>query len=172
MVTKQQQLRWLAKSWTMWPKFMLSDSAAMSQESLGEHILFSSQGYWLITRQEWQQERDKMNSKPEVDNSWYDRGELPPVRRECEMKHKCWDEFQRVFVLAITSEYVIVSGNTTPAREQHYHLRDITFRPVSTEREKAIDEMKSLCAYPGSWNSTYKSFAEALYAAGYRKVAP
>ena len=165
MVTKQQQLEWLAKKYERWP--VVDEYVVMNGYGIG-----IAGGAHYITKGEWQQERDKMNSKPEVDSSWYDRGELPPVRRECEMKHKCWDEFQRVFVLAITSEYVIVSGNTTPAREQHYHLRDITFRPISTEREKAIDEMKSLCAYPGSWNSTYKSFAEALYDAGYRKVKP
>ena len=170
MVSKQQQLEWLVKNVSEFPDGM--DKVFASVYCVGIFVGFLAEEKHEITRQEWQQERDKMNSKPEVDNSWYDRGELPPVRRECEMKHKCWDEFQRVFVLAITSEYVIVSGNTTPAREQHYHLRDITFRPISTEREKAIDEMKSLCAYPGSWNSTYKSFAEALYAAGYRKVAP
>ena len=108
----------------------------------------------------------------EQDNSWYERGELPPVGCECEIKHKCWNGFERFTVVAITKEYVIVEDDSVVAREQHYHLYDMTFRPLSTERERAIDEMKLLCAYPGSWNSTYKSFAEALYAAGYRKVKP
>ena len=154
---------------------MLSDSAAMSKESLGEHILFSSQEYWLITQQEWQQERNKMNSKPEVGSSWYDRGELPPVGCECEIKHKCWVEFKRVSVLAITSEYIIVSGNTTPAREQHYHLRDITFRPLRTEREKAIEEIASYF-YDADGCQVTPCVADIisvrLYSAGYRKVKP
>ena len=169
MVTKQQQLEWLAKEWKLW--LHSSSRLFMSKSCVGDFVSMTNDSH-QITRQEWQQERDKMSSKPEVDNSWYERGELPPVGCECEIKHKCWVEFQRVSVLAITSEYVIISGHPTPAREQHYHLRDITFRPLCTEREKAIDEMKSLCAYPGSWHSTYKSFAEALYAAGYRKVKP
>ena len=165
MVTKQQQLEWLAIQCDKWPSGM--EYLLMSDFTIG---LIG--GDVKVTRQEWQQERDKMSGKPEADNSWYERGELPPVGCECEIKHKCWVEFQRVSVLAITSEYVIISGHPTPAREQHYHLRDVTFRPLCTEREKAIDEMKSLCAYPGSWCSTYKSFAEALYDAGYRKVKP
>lgn len=37
-----------------------------------------------------------------------------------------------------------------------------------TEKEKAVDAMKELCAYKGSWNTTYKTFAESLYDAGYR----
>ena len=171
MVTKQQQLEWLANNLDKWKSGY--DFAVVDKCTDGSfYVRWPSVCSSGITKKEWKRERDKMNSKPEVDSSWHERGELPPVGCECEIKHKYWVEFQRVSVLAITSEYVIISGHPTPAREQHYHLRDITFRPLRTEREKAIDEMKSLCAYPGSWCSTYKSFAEALYDAGYRKVKP
>lgn len=47
------------------------------------------------------------------------------------------------------------------------------FRPIKTqqeiEREKAIEDMKSLCKYKGSWESTFKAFAEDLIDAGYHK---
>ena len=165
MVTKQQQLEWLAKAYKTWPE-QGSHSLRLSAFEVGKFAIVNCH---IITREEWQQERDKMSGKPEVDNSWHERGEFPPVGCECEMKHRLWIKPKEVKIAAITKEYVIVVDGQC---EQHYYLRDITFRPLRTEREKAIDEMKSLCAYPGSWNSTYKSFAEALYDAGYCKVKP
>ena len=87
------------------------------------------------------------------------------------MKHTCWDEFQHVFVLAITRQYVIVSSYSTPEIEQHYHLREMTFRPLCTEREKAIEELNTLVGdiekYP-----TWRDAIAAIYDAGYRKVKP
>ena len=167
MITKKQQLEWLANKYKTWPE-PSSPYLSLSAVELGKFAIVNSH---TITRTEWQQERDKMSSKPEVGSSWYERGELPPIGCECLIHHVCWykDIYRKVKIVATTEDYLIVKED---GREQHYHLNQITFKPRETEREKAIDEMKSLCAYPGSWNSTYKSFAEALYAAGYRKVKP
>ena len=111
-----------------------------------------------------------MSSKPEVDSSWYECGELPPVG--CECSAMCDGNWVTVEVLRhrVNNAGMNVAAVMNCASFNVFWATD--FRPLRTEREKAIDEMKSLCAYPGSWNSTYKSFAEALYAAGYRKVAP
>ena len=111
-----------------------------------------------------------MSSKPEVDNSWYKHGEFPPIGCECEVKHKCWDGFERVTVVAITKEYAIVEDDSVVAREHHYHLHDMTFRPLRNEREKAIDEMANLIAR--SVFGSAKCQAEKLYDAGYRKIKP
>ena len=164
MVTKQQQINYLANLWGRW---LMDDDYVV----MGGSVIGSFGGQYVITRQEWQQERDKMSSKPEDDNSWHERGDLPPVGCECLIHHVCWykDIYRKVKIVATTEDYLIVKED---GREQHYHLNQITFKPRETEREKTIDEMKSLCAYPGSWCSTYKSFAEALYDAGYRKVKP
>ena len=47
------------------------------------------------------------------------------------------------------------------------------FRPLKTEqeikREKAIEDMKSICKYKVNWDSTFKAFAEDLIDAGYHK---
>ena len=111
-----------------------------------------------------------MSSKPEVTNSWYECGEFPPVGCECEIKHKCWSGFERVTVVAITKEYAIVENDSIITREQHYHLHDITFRPLRNEREKAIDELANSIA--SSVFRSAKCQAEKLYDAGYRKVKP
>ena len=110
-----------------------------------------------------------MSSNPEIDNSWFDRGEFPPVGCECEVKHKCWDGFERVTVVAITKEYAIVEDDSVVAREQHYHLCDMTFRPLRNERERAIEDMANLIAK--SVFGSAKCQAEKLYDAGYRKVS-
>ena len=171
MVTKQQQLEWLAKKYCIWP---VLDGAPIRMSSVAIGEVNNGLGVaHHIRMDEWQQERDKMSSKPEVDNSWYERGELPPVGCECEMKHTCWDEFQHVFVLAITKEYVIVSDHSTPAIEQHYHLREMTFRPLSTERKKAIEEIASyFCDADGCQVTPCVAdiISTRLYDVGYRKL--
>ena len=65
MVTKQQQLKWLAKKYKTWPE----QGATYLGLSVTEVGKFAIVNCHLITRQEWRQERDKMSSKPEVDHS-------------------------------------------------------------------------------------------------------
>lgn len=43
------------------------------------------------------------------------------------------------------------------------------FRPIPTEEDRAVKEMKQYCEYPGSWKSTYEGFARELVKAGYHK---
>ena len=114
-----------------------------------------------------------MSSKPEVDNSWHERGELPPVGCECYIRHSCWnsEKYEKVTVAAITNEYVIVKYATF---EQHYMLNDISFRPLRTERDKVIDEMigilKAKFDRPGVDGIAVADIVDELYDAGYRKV--
>ena len=164
-VTKQQQLEYLAKECNSWRG---RDFILASDTELGYRLPVSS-GCHMITREEWQQERDKMSSRPEVGNSWHERGEFPPVGCECDIRHSCGnsEKYEKVTVAAITSEYVIVKYATF---EQHYMLKDVSFRPIRTEREKAIDEM--LLAVDHIKEGNFETFIGALYDAGYRKVKP
>ena len=176
MVTKQQQLEWLVDTFDMWPNIN-SCAIKMSVKSIGCEALLDGECH-TITRQEWQQEVDKMSSKPATDNSWYERGELPPVGCECEIKHRCWCGFERFTVVAITKEYVIVEDDSIVAREQHYHLRDVTFRPLRTEREKAIDSLAASIGAEFKFEGydlhtrITRSLSEFIYDSGYRKVKP
>ena len=118
-----------------------------------------------------------MSSKPEVTNSWHERGELPPVGCECYIRHSCWnsEKYEKVTVAAITNEYVIVKYATF---EQHYMLKDISFRPLRTEREKAIDEIAASIGAQFKFEGydlhtrIIRSLSEFIYDAGYRKVKP
>ena len=181
MVTKQEQLEFAAKHIEKWKSGY--DYAVVERDADGYlYVRWPSVCTRGITKKEWLREREKMSSESEVDASWHERGELPPVGCECEIRRNCWREFQRITVVAITKEYVIVEDDSVVAREQHYHLSDMTFRPLRTEREKAIEEMllaidhikieEMLLAIDHIKEGNFETFIGALYDAGYRKVKP
>lgn len=106
-----------------------------------------------------------MSSKLEIDNSWHERGELPPVGCECEYKPvNDWVKCKVLFA----GDSIYVLG----VREFEICVRvlDVEFRPLRNEREKAVDEMANLIAK--SVFGSAKCQAEKLYDAGYRKVNP
>ena len=139
MVTKQQQLEWLAKKYKTWPE-QGETPISLGTTEIGK---FATVNSYVITRQEWQQERDKMSSKPEVDNSWYERGELPPVGCEC---------------LILNGEAVMIVSHGSisgiPVAFYPYGVSGLysaapssSFRPLRTEYEKAIDSLiEIICA--------------------------
>ena len=165
MVTKQQQLEWLASSWPIWYHPM--GKVFMSRTAIGDFVSMTNNSH-QITREEWQQERDKMSSKPEVDNSWFDREELPP----CGVPIELW--FGGTF--AYNCEFIAMRGNTyvlwniDADRPDCAECLNSQFRPLRTEREKAIEEMANLIAK--SVFGSAKCQAEKLYDSGYRKVKP
>ena len=167
MVTKRQQLKWLAKRFESLP--FDGDSILMSDEVLGylghEH---------KITNQELKQERDKMQKKAEQttqpDNSWYERGELPPVGCECEAMRD--GEWVAVEVLRHRVNNVGVNVAAVMDCTSFNVFWAMDFRPLRTEREKAIDEMVSVILdYDGYMitSATAELVARQLHYAGYHK---
>ncbi len=105
---------------------------------------------------------DSQEKEMKQDNKWHERGELPPVGVECDIRHSCWnsEKYEKVTVAAITNEYMIVKYATF---EQHYMLKDISFRPIRTEHEQLtsiIDGGKRVLAEP-------EATADAILAAGF-----
>ena len=96
------------------------------------------------------------------DNSWHERGEFPPAGCECYIRHSCWnsEKYEKVTVAAITNEYVIVKYATF---EQHYMLKDISFRPIRTERDVLIEMLADFDGSPASAGAV----ADAILAAGF-----
>ena len=166
-VTKQQQLEWLAKEFESLP--FGSDSILMSDEVLG------SMGYeHRITNQELKLERDKMSSKPEVDNSWHERGELPPVGVPVELWWGGSFAYNCEFITRRGHHYVM--WNLDADRPDAADYMNSEFRPLRAEREKAIDEMigilKAKFDRPGVDGITVADIVDELYDAGYRKINP
>ena len=166
-VTKQQQLEWLALNID---DFFGCDVVHMSAQLIGEKRMVLDSKYHTITIEEWQHERDKMkkqSEQPARDNSWHERGELPPVGTICKMidDKNTWLECE---IIAHKNSFCIgwISSRNAP----FYTDDKSEFRPLRTEREKAIEEMANLIAK--SVFGSAKCQAEKLYDAGYRKVKP
>jgi len=74
-----------------------------------------------------------------------DNGELPSVGMECVFKHTSWSDYVKAIVLAVTDEYLILK-EVDSSHEQHYHLKDISLKPIDTrtDEEKAIEDLECL----------------------------
>ena len=115
------------------------------------------------------QKKAEQAAQPAQDNSWYERGELPPVGCVC----LCWISDRCSYEVEITAHTKLgicfvelgKSGENYVSKTAERHR----FRPIRTEREKAIDELANLIAK--SVFGSAKCQAEKLYDAGYRKVA-
>ena len=181
MVTKQQQLEWLAIHFKSWP--FGDDSILMSDEVLGylghEH---------KITNQELKQERDKMQKQHDFDigsnlkvsvtatsngfgeikinTLWYEREELPPIGVPVELWFGATFAYNCEFIASRGHNYIV--WNLDADRPDCADHLNTTFRPLRTEREKAIEEMSRLMHEHGSVIDD--NTLGALYDAGYRKV--
>ena len=164
-VTKQQQLEWLARHVEKWK----SGYTYAVVEKGTDGILcvrwptICTSG---VTKKEWRKERDKMSGKPEVDNSWHERGELPPVGCECEVFVSDENKWMRFEVIAIRDGYALGWCREISCGFQSNEKHE--FRPLRIEREKDIDEMVSIIK--GAAFQDPEFTAAILYDAGYRKV--
>lgn len=195
MVTKQQQLEWLAENITAWNSAF--NFVIMSVMDVGVYAYPGDKVRHEITYQEWQQERDKMQkqaakpAQPAPDNSWHERGDLPPVGCECEWVdesgvdgpagslYPCVGDTVSVCAHRQTPGGNVIAIFTWAPGDDGLRVAASRmpedFRPIRTEREKAIDEMLSVYAGKDDGKPIHprcKLLAEMLYDAGYRKVNP
>ena len=164
--TKQQQLEYAAKHIEKWKS---GYDYAVIEETIDGHLYVRWPSICTsgITKKDWQQERDKMSSKPEDDNSWHDRGELPPAGHKCVL-YVAGNNGEEVTFIGVTSDSYPVfetSDKLVLLERGKYE-----FRPLRTEREKSIDEM--LLAIDHIKEGNFETLIGALYDAGYRKINP
>ena len=167
MVTKQQQLEWLANNLDKWKSGY--DFAVVDKHTDGSfYVRWPSVCSSGITKKEWQQERDKMNSKPEVASSWYEHGELPPVGVPVELWFGGSFAYNCEFISTRGYDYVL--WNLDDDKPDCADSMNSQFRPLRTEREKAIEDMSRVMHEHDSIIND--DTLGALYDAGYRKVKP
>ena len=108
---------------------------------------------------------DNQEKDMKQDNGWFERGDLPPVGLMCEIRHSCWnsEKYDKVTIVAITNEYLIVKYETL---EQHYMLKDISFRPIRTERDELVNVFINHYGNPKGAEG-YIGIADAILAAGF-----
>ena len=117
--------------------------------------------------------KQQQSAKQSQDNSWYERSELPPVGCECEFCNSDdeWtDWLYSVFVGFDSTGNGVVSVFGDDKGVLWISNNSSDFRPLRTEREKAIDEMVGIIK--GSAFQDPEFTASILYDAGYRKVKP
>ena len=100
-----------------------------------------------------------------INTLWHELGEFPPAGTVCEVHENEWVE---TFIIGMDKEGYCVYTTSDPDVGYDGDNDPSSFRPLRTEREKAIEEMATLIAK--SVFGSAKCQAEKLYNAGYRKV--
>lgn len=105
----------------------------------------------------------------DADNSdWHSRGELPPVGVECEY---FWcsrpEEWRKVKITDNGFDEGIPCVSLRQENELRINSDPANFRPLKTERDRAIEEMHNIANNDQSCASI--GAIEKLYDAGYRK---
>lgn len=119
------------------------------------------------------------------DNSWYEKGELPPVGSKCKFTGRDEDDCLEHERAAKGQEVEIACHFDTQACRVAGFLfkgkcgevfigqaRYDYFEPIKTEKERAIDEIKAIVVSQGwlSADGTVSAdIANKIYDAGYRK---
>lgn len=107
--------------------------------------------------------------KPKSEQSWFEKGELPPVGTECEVLNNALDNADWVkcvihFVGKITCVYTSES-----CTERCAYLDFVKFRPIKSERDKFIEAASVIIhKWQIEHNHSAAKCAEMLYDAGFR----
>ncbi|UNY40371.1 hypothetical protein KLEP7_gp117 [Pseudaeromonas phage vB_PpeM_ KLEP7] len=178
-VTKQQQIEWLAKQVKNDVQFDRIKSQFDSDSILSCLIMsvtdigvFSNLRYdhFKITREEWCEERDKIETKAKDSSLWYEQDMSPPIGTECEFRYKYSDKGRFEDWNQGTIKYI---GNDlfvaeVKGKELAYNNLDVfEFRPAINKRDKAIEDM--LLVLTDLDGCSLKDIVSALYDAGYDK---
>ena len=106
-------------------------------------------------------------------NDWHERGELPPVGETVEartQKEGAWCAWKNVEICGYHGDFVWFQCGST-----YFHglVHEMEFRPIRSERDKLIEDGKSLFdetqATKDSWEGIYHAI-EALIDAGWRPI--
>lgn len=99
--------------------------------------------------------------KPSVDNSWHEKGELPPAGTECVIFPRC-DKARITYMGNGVACYVDLSNGM----EYSCATSSFEFRPIKSEREKFVENACKVKIEIGG-----ASLFEAMYDAGCRFVS-
>ncbi|WP_421289739.1 hypothetical protein [Aeromonas veronii] len=102
-----------------------------------------------------------------LNNHWFERGELPPVGTRCEALITSENQLVEIEVICHRDGFAL--GWSLKERCGYHGDEPTDFRPIRTERDLVVEEMKRHCPHHGSWDTVGRIYAEALYDAGYRK---
>ena len=108
-----------------------------------------------------------------MNNSWHEKGELPPFSTECEYTiGNNFGGFKPCFLVGINSRGSVVIENDS-GEFKCFHKHQIKFRPLKTERERFVEAAVKVISGGDSELlahifNTPKDAAEKLYDAGFK----
>ena len=113
------------------------------------------------------------NRAAQQDNSWFERGEFPPHGTSCEVFS--WGEWVECFFIGVSSHGNGVFESKQIDKPFDCYREPSKFRPIRTEREKAIEEMAAIlvgCEKYAITQNVATAASELLYDAGCIMVKP
>lgn len=186
-MNRQEKLEWLARNRHEWTK----DYPFLGVRVDHNGIIYSWPSDRLsastFTHQEWLSMRDTLEKRPELssknndvrnhedvppskpqDNSWYDRGELPPVGCKCEIlgAFGLYTEWFECEIIAAHLDSVFAANERSWINVKKGERQ---FRPLRTDREKAIDAAMNEIKVEDGFIYSSRSIIEKLYDAGMLK---
>ena len=144
----------------------------------------------VITREQWEEallahiqhlerpvsDAAETTSADEVDPSDWNGEGLPPVGAVVEVSHGWCDKWVEARIIYIDSRHTICASSDSE-RTAHLYTANNVFRPIRSERETAIEDMKQItkAAADAHKRELHGALSEeyllgALYDAGHRKV--
>jgi len=126
-------------------------------------------------KQDMTQQATTRQAEKQQDNGWFERGELPPVGVECEYTLGTGAPWYQCEIKYVIRDDGVVMKRIPCGSEQYcglHHKHPVSFRPIRTERDKAIDEM--VCEFIDHYGDPkgaerYICIATKLYDSGYRR---
>ena len=108
-------------------------------------------------------------AEPEASTDWHERGELPPVGTRCE-----WSANERCFepctILIYHAGCVVFYHTKYPANVRLLKLEGITFRPIKSDRQKAIEKALEYLPFGDATNEYSIKCLGIIYDAGLLKL--
>ena len=169
-MNRQEKLEWLARKLTEWGEGVTDAVTVVAEAAVwcGDKSLPA--GFDWFTRKEWLDMREKLQNRPQ-DNSWFERGELPPVGTHCEFNHPEFNRFVGCLVVGHFRHEAVCApsgGNYFGGSASKFRPL-IQLRPLRTEREKAIDAAMDGINVEDGFIYSSRSIIEKLYDAGMLK---
>ena len=119
----------------------------------------------IITREEWQQERDKMHKRDAI--NYMTPVYIPPIGAPSELWFGGSFSYNCEFICVRGNNYIV--WNLDADRPDCAYIMNSEFRPLRSEREKEIDEMVKAITDDRIAPLYVQNIAAKLYDAGYRK---
>ena len=121
-------------------------------------------GGYSIGRHELISINQALGRESEVENTWFERGELPRVGTVCEISN-CGQDFVRIKILYM-GKTICLGRLPYKIDEQHFHLSSVKFRPLKTEKEKFVERL--VLIMNDNTNATFTEISGVLYDKGLR----